>query len=227
MKKNNLNIIITGLVLSLSTLSCSEKKSKTEDQNVIKNTEAKTEIDTISETPKIASMTKSESIDKLKQFLKKNSKKYNDYGEIEEIKSTGGDYNGDGVLDFIYTVNFYPGGDYIHPSNFYYDSKKGEFSELTLSTPLKILNNINANEIKEGKISGTAELFSAFDGEHSAIRSVNAEFTVKDSKIFCDKSFLPKFKKAEKSIQKELDQLQQDLFDNADAYNSDAEAEAE
>jgi 23S rRNA G2445 N2-methylase RlmL len=34
----------------------------------------------------------------------------------------------------------------------------------------------NAKEIKPGKIIGTGELFDAFDGEHSAVRSVKAEF---------------------------------------------------
>ena len=170
-------------------------------------------------------MTKSESITRLRQFIKKNTKKYADYGEIEDIISVGGNYSDDGVLDYLFTVNFYPGGDYIHPINFYYDSELDEFKELTLSTPLALLNNINAKEIKPEKIIGTGELFGAFDGEHSAVRSVKAEFSINGSKIVCENSFLPKFKKAQKDLAKELDQIQQDLFDNADAYNSEAESE--
>ncbi len=68
-------------------------------------------------------------------------------------------------------------------------------------------------------------MFGAFDGEHSAVRSVKAEFSINGSKIVCENSFLPKFKKAQKDLAKELDQIQQDLFDNADAYNSEAESE--
>ena len=225
MKKTNLKLTLSGLILSLTTLSCSENGSNTKEKSVLKNMEAKTEVETITETPKIASMTKSESITRLRQFIKKNTKKYVDYGEIEDIISTGGNYSDDGVLDYLFTVNFYPGGDYIHPTNFYYDSELDEFRELTLSTPLALLNNINAKEIKPGKIIGTGELFDAFDGEHSAVRSVKAEFSMNGSKIVCENSFLPKFKKAQKEIARELEKTQQDLFDNADAYNSEAESE--
>jgi hypothetical protein len=225
MKKTNLKLTLSGLILSLTTLSCSENGSNTKEKSVLKNTEAKIEVKTITETPKIASMTKSESITRLRQFIKKNTKKYVDYGEIEDIISTGGNYSDDRVLDYLFTVNFYPGGDYIHPTNFYYDSELDEFRELTLSTPLSLLNNINAKEIKPGKIIGTGELFDAFDGEHSAVRSVKAEFSINGSKIVCENSYLPKFKKAQKEIAKELEKTQQDLFDNADAYNSEAESE--
>ena len=47
-------------------------------------------------------------------------------------------------------------------------------------------------------------MYDAFDGEHSAVRSVKAEFSLNGSKIVCENSFLPKFKKAQKDLAKEL-----------------------
>lgn len=227
MKVTSLKLICSSIVVSLTISACgnSEKnnKQKVEPQT---ETSENTEITSPSDAaPKKVSMTKAESISKLRAYLRANTKKYVDYGEIEDIISVGGNYSDDGVLDYLFTVNFYPGGDYIDPTNFYYDSELDEFKELTLSAPLSLLNNINAKEIKKGKIIGTGELYDAFDGEHSAVRSVKAEFSINGSKIVCEKSFLPKFKKAQKDIAKELDQIQQDLFDNADAYNSEAESE--
>ena len=227
MKVTSLKLICSSIVVSLTISACGNSE-KNNEQKVEPQSETSENTETTSPSdaaPKKASMTKAESISKLKDYLRSNTKKYADYGEIEDIISVGGNYSDDGVLDYLFTVNFYPGGDYIHPTNFYYDSELDEFKELTLSAPLSLLNNINAKEIKKGKIIGTGELFDAFDGEHSAIRSVKAEFSINGSKIVCENSFLPKFKKAQKDIAKELDQIQQDLFDNADAYNSEAESE--
>ena len=227
MKVTSLKLICSSIVVSLTISACGNSE-KNNEQKVEPQSETSENTETTSPSdvaPKKASMTKAESISKLKAYLRSNTKKYADYGEIEDIISVGGNYSDDGVLDYLFTVNFYPGGDYIDPTNFYYDSELDEFKELTLSTPLALLNNINAKEIKKGKIIGTGELYDAFDGEHSAVRSVKAEFSINGSKIVCEKSFLPKFKKAQKDIAKELDQMQQDLFDNADAYNSEAESE--
>ena len=227
MKVTSLKLICSSIVVSLTISACGNSE-KNNEQKVEPQSETSENTETTSPSdaaPKKASMTKAESISKLKAYLRANTKKYADYGEIEDIISVGGNYSDDGVLDYLFTVNFYPGGDYIHPTNFYYDSELDEFKELTLSTPLSLLNNINAKEIKQGKIIGTGELFDAFDGEHSAVRSVKAEFSINGSKIVCKNSYLPKFKKAQKEIAKELDQIQQDLFDNADAYNSEAESE--
>jgi len=227
MKVTSLKLICSSIVVSLTINACgnSEKNNEQKVETQPKTSENTETTDSFDAAPKKVSMTKAESIGKLRAYLRSNTKKYVDYGEIEDIISVGGNYSDDGVLDYLFTVNFYPGGDYIHPTNFYYNSELDEFRELTLSTPLALLNNINAKEIKPGKIIGTGELFDAFDGEHSAIRSVKAEFSLNGSKIVCENSFLPKFKKAKKDIAKELEQIQQDLFDNADAYNSEAESE--
>ena len=227
MKVTSLKLICSSIVVSLTISACgnSEKNNEQKVEPQLKTSENTETTGSSDAAPKKVNMTKAESISKLRAYLRANTKKYADYGEIEGIISVEGNYSDDGVLDYLFTVNFYPGGDYIHPTNFYYDSELDEFKELTLSAPLSLLNNINAKEIKKGKIIGTGELFDAFDGEHSAVRSVNAEFSINGSKIVCEKSFLPKFKKAQKDIAKELDQIQQDLFDNADAYNSEAESE--
>lgn len=225
MKKPNLKLTLASILLSITTISCIENETKTQEKNGLKKLEEKVETEVISDSPKITSMTNPESINRLKQFLKKNTKKFIDYGEIQGIRSVGGDYNEDGVLDYIYTVEFYPGGDYIHPSNFFYDSKLDEIFELSIKSPISTLSYIEAKEIVKGKIIGTGELFDAIDGENAAVRSVKAEFNIKESKITFENAFLGKFKKAEKEITKELDKIQQDKMDNADAYNSEAEAE--
>ena len=227
MKVTSLKLICSSIVVSLTISACgnSEKNNEQKVEPQLKTSENTETTGSSDAAPKKVNMTKAESISKLRAYLRANTKKYADYGEIEGIISVEGNYSDDGVLDYLFTVNFYPGGDYIDPTNFYYDSELDEFKELTLSTPLALLNNINAKEIKKGKIIGTGELYDAFDGEHSAVRSVKAEFSINGSKIVCEKSFLPKFKKAQKDIAKELDQMQQDLFDNADAYNSEAESE--
>ncbi len=227
MKASSLKLIFSSIVVTLTISACgnSEKNNEQKAEPKSKTSENTETTGSSDAAPKKASMTKDESLRKLRSYLRANTKKYADYGEIEDIISVGGNYSDDGVLDYLFTVNFYPGGDYIHPTNFYYDSELDEFKELTLSSPLSLLNNINAKEIKQGKIIGTGELFDAFDGEHSAIRSVKAEFSINGSKIVCENSYLPKFKKAQKEIARELEKIQQDLFDNADAYNSEAESE--
>jgi hypothetical protein len=75
--------------------------------------------------------------------------------------------------------------------------------------------------MKQGKLIGEANIWSAFSGEHMASRTVKAEFMIDDKKINCDKKYLSALSKAQKEINVELEQMEQELMENAGAHNFD------
>lgn len=163
----------------------------------------------------VVSLTKKEAEQRMEAFVKQNKKKYADYGEIDNLSCVGGNYTLDGALDYFYSVGFYGGGDYVYTTNFFYNSDQDKITELSINQPEELSNDlksITAKELKEGVVIGTAELFGAFSGEHSASRSVEAEFIIDGDKISYDKKFLPKFLKAKKDIQNELNKMEQELM---------------
>lgn len=171
------------------------------------------------------SLTKKEAEAKMKAFLKENAKKYREYGEFEDMDLIGGNYDDDGTLDYFYKVSFYPGGDFVYPYHFFYDSKEDKIRELALNKPTSNMESIDAKEIKDGRIIGNAAIWDALSPETIAFRNVAAEFTIEGNKINCDKKFNPKFKKAEKEIANELAAKEREMMENADAYNSEEVAE--
>jgi hypothetical protein len=206
-------------------VSCGDSTEK-------KTSENKPEKDTLTveqkaepEEKPVVSLTKKEAEERMKAFLKENRRKYSDYGEFQDMDLIGGNYTTDGATDYFYSVNFYPGGDYVYTTHFFYESEQDKIRELSINKATDFMKSIDVKEITEGKLIGSADLWSAFSGEHSASRSVNAEFTIEGSKICYDKKYLPKFKKAEKEISNELDQIQQEMMENADGVNSSEDAD--
>ena len=211
MKKQILNLSLS-LLVGMSLNSCGgAEKPKTTVNNTKKDTlTVKNEITEPEEKP-VVSLTEKEAEKRMKTFLKENSKKYKDYGEFQDMDLVGGNYTKDGALDYFYNVNFYPGGDYVYTTNFFYESDQDKIRELSINKASDFMKNIDVKKITEGKLIGSANLWNAFSGEHSASRSVNAEFTIEGNKIYFDPKYLPKFKKAEKEISSELDQKQKEL----------------
>jgi hypothetical protein len=222
MKKQILNLCLSLLVgISLNSCGGSEEP-KTTVNNTKKDTlTVKNEITEPEEKP-VVSLTEKEAEKRMKTFLKENSKKYKDYGEFQDMDLVGGNYTKDGALDYFYNVNFYPGGDYVYTTHFFYESDQDKIRELSINKASDFMKNIDVKKITEGKLIGSANLWNAFSGEHSASRSVNAEFTIEGNKIYFDPKYLPKFKKAEKEISSELDQKQKELEEqsiNNEEYN--------
>jgi hypothetical protein len=169
----------------------------------------------------IRSLTKSLAEERIRKFLKENSKIYQDYGQIEDIYLVGGDYSNNGATDYFYTVNFYPGGDFIYPTHFLYDSNQDKIRELKMNKTIEFIHSIDVKEITAGKLNGTASIWNALSGEHISSRTVKAEFTIEGDKINCDKKFMPAFIKAQKEIQRELQKMEREMMEEADAYNSE------
>ena len=220
MKKPILNLslsLLVGMVLN----SCGgSDESKTTENNTKKDSlTVKNEITEPEEKP-VVSLTEKEAEKRMKTFLKENSRKYE--GEFQDMDLVGGNYTKDGALDYFYNVRFYEGGDYIFTNHFFYESDQDKIRELNINKATDFMKNIDVKKITEGKLTGSAHLWSAFSGEHDAYRSVNAEFTIEGNKIYFDPKYLPKFKKAEKEISSELDQKQKELeeeYINNEEYN--------
>jgi hypothetical protein len=160
---------------------------------------------------------------RMKAFLKENKQKYKDYGTVEDNYLIGGNYTKDGALDYFYTVNFYPGGDYVYPTHFLYDSEKDAIRELELGKGPNAFQHIVVKRITEGKIFGNAVIWSAFSGEHAASKDVKAEFTIDGNKINVDPKFFPALYNAEKKVIQELEQMESEMMEEIDAYSSDEE----
>lgn len=208
MKKTILIISVIFLVgITLNSCGGSEEKNATENQTK-KGTAIVKKSEKVEREPKpVVSLTKKEALDRMKLFLKDNRKKYSDYGEVQDMSTVGGNYSKDGALDYFYSVNFYEGGDYTYITHFFYDSDQDKISELTINRATDFMKSIDVKEIIEGKLIGSANLWSALSWEHDASRSVNAEFTIDGNKIYFDNKYISKFKKAEKEISNELDQI--------------------
>jgi hypothetical protein len=220
MKKQILNLSLSLLVgMSLNSCGGSEDPKTTENNTKKDSLTVKNEITEAEEKP-VVSLTEKEAEKRMKTFLKENSRKYE--GEFQDMDLVGGNYTKDGALDYFYNVQFYPGGDFVYTTHFFYESDQDKIRELKINKATDFMKNIDVKKISEGKLIGSAHLWSAFSGEHDAYRSVNAEFTIEGNKIYFDPKYVPKFKKAEKEISSELDQKQKELEEqsiNNEEYN--------
>jgi hypothetical protein len=187
-----------------------ETPESTADSTVVKDTAV------IEEAP-VKSLTEAEAKKAIKAFLKKN--RY--AGSVEEIKLIGGNYTKDGALDYFYTVFLYEGGDYIYPTHFFYDSDLETIRELSLGKGPETFQHVIVKKITEGKLIGSAVMWSAFSGEHSSSREAKAEFTIVGNKINVEPSYFPALYSAEKKVLRELDDMQLEMQQAADAYNSE------
>jgi hypothetical protein len=174
------------------------------------------------EEKSVVSLTLKEAERRMQIFLRENSKKYVAYGEFEDMDLVGGNYTKDGALDYFYNVNFYPGGDFVYTTHFFYESDQDKIRELDINKATDFMRNIDVKKINEGRLIGSANLWNALGPEQDAYRSVNAEFTIEGNKIYYDPKYLPKFKNAEKEISSELDQKQKEREEelmNNEEYN--------
>jgi hypothetical protein len=222
MKKQILNLSLS-LLVGMSLYSCGgSEEPKSTVNNTKKDTlTVKSEI-TESEQKTVVSLTEKEAEKRMKAFLKENSREYKDYGEFEDMNLVGGNYTKDGALDYFYNVNFFPGGDFVYTTHFFYESDQDKIRELTINKATDFMKNIDVKKITEGKLIGSANLWNAYGIQVDAYRSVNAEFTIEGNKIYFDPKYVPKFKKAEKEISSELDQKQKELeeqSENNEEYN--------
>jgi hypothetical protein len=225
MRKLSVSVNTLFLTSTLFIASCG-------GSNEQKTTEIKPEKDTLTvkkekEAPEekpIVSLTKKEAEAKMKAFLKENRRKYDDEGTLDEIELTSGNFNSDGALDYFFKVGF-AGGDFIYRKHFFYNSELDKIEELEVKKTPEFLKSIMATEITEGKIKGEISFWNAYSYDIYSERNVNAEFTIEGKYIILDNKYLPKFKKAAKEITKELDQMQQEMMENADGINSSEEVD--
>jgi hypothetical protein len=206
------------ILLTIFLVSCNNTSKQVETKE---NSEKDSLTEKKEESKPIVSLSKKEALDRMKAFLKENSKKYKDYGEVQDMSTVGGNYSTDGALDYFYSVNFYAGGDYAYITHFFYDSDQDKIRELEFSKISESLSSVTVDKLTEGKAIGSANLWSAFSGEHDASSSFNAEFTIDGNKINFDKKYAPKFKKAEKEIAGKLKKMEEDMMNESDAYNSE------
>lgn len=211
-KRKNMKKQILIFTCCIALFACNQAQPEIEQVEELTTTQ--------DETP-IVSLTDDEAKELIKKFLKDNDRMYKEYGEIEDLYLVGGNYNNDGALDYFYTVGFFPGGDFIYFTHFFYDSEQNKITELKMNKSIEFVSSIDVKEISLGKLIGEAYIWSAFSGEHMASRFVKAEFKLDGDKITCDEKYIPAFKKAQKEIQKELEKMEREMMEEADAFNSD------
>ena len=187
-----------------------ETPESTADSTVVKDTAV------IEEAP-VKSLTEAEAKKAIKAFLKKN--RY--AGSVEEIKLIGGNYTKDGALDYFYTVFLYEGGDYMYPTHFFYDSDLETIRELSLGKGPDTFQHVIVKKMTEGKLMGSAVMWSAISWEYSSSREAKAEFTIVGNKINVEPSYFPALYSAEKKVLRELEGMQLEMQQAADAFNSE------
>jgi hypothetical protein len=211
---------IFTLAIASALFSCGGSNEKLDPKtSQTDTTTAQVSTKTIEEP--IISLTLEEAKQRMRAFLKENKRKYIDYGTVEENYLMSGNYTKDGALDYFYTVHFYPGGDFIYPTHFFYDSEKDAIRELELGKGPDAFQHIVVKKITEGKLFGNAVIWSAFSGEHAASKDVKAEFTIDGNKINVDPKFFPALYNAEKKVLQELEQMEREMMEAADAYNAE------
>jgi len=204
MKKNT---IIFGVFIFavVNIISCGGANNNTMESASSRDSPLPSrDIKMVENAPKF-SLTKDEATKRMQSFLQENHEKYSNYGEVQEIELTGGNYTSDGVLDYFCVVHFYPGGDWVYPLNFFYESDKDKVRELTFGNGPEILQTIALDNISEGRLIGKAIMWLATSGVDFAKREIDAEFTLQGNKIFVNIKYLPLLSKAEKEILKELE----------------------
>jgi hypothetical protein len=147
-------------------------------------------------------LTQEEAEFRMREFLNENTQKYKNYGELETINLIGGNYTKDGVHDYFYNIRFWGGGDYVSTSYFFYDSEQDKIRELTKGMEIDdYMVNININEIIEGKLIGSFDLWKILGGEDNVdLRTFNSEFTIEENLIIVEKKHQSLFKDAKKEI---------------------------
>lgn len=211
---------IVYLTFCVALFSCGGSNEKPATATTDSDTTAVVDSAAVEEAP-VKSLTEAEAKKLIKTFLKENRKKYRESGEVEDITLIGGNYTKDGALDYFYTVHFYPGGDFVYPTHFFYDSELETIRELSLGKGPDSFQHIVVKQITEGKLTGNAVVWSAFSSEHIASREVKAAFTIDGNKINVVPSYLPALYSAEKKVMKELEAMEREMMESADAYNSE------
>ena len=210
MKKN---VLIFANVIFL-LFSCSNETKKVE---ATENNQKDTLTAAVKEIkPEIKkSLTDSEALKLIKEFIKKNPAKFKDLGEVEDYDVKAGDYNGDGVNDFYFTVNFYPGGDFIYPQNFYYNSEKEQITDLKVSNGSDMIFNVEVLKMDKDIMHGAVVVWTAFSGEDSFMETVKCDFKIIGNKIIIEPAFLKAIKRAEKKVNDESEKAQAEMMEES------------
>jgi hypothetical protein len=211
---------IYTLALTSLLFSCGGY-NESADQKTAQTDTLSAEVSTKTIEEPIVSLSMEQAKERKKAILKANNRKYKDYGTVEENDLIAGNYTKDGALDYFYTVHFYPGGDFVYPTHFFYDSQKDAIRELELGKGPNAFQHIVVKKITEGKLYGNAVIWSAFSGEHTASKEVKAEFTIDGNKVNVVPTFLPALNKAEKKVLQELEKMEREMMEESDAYSSE------
>lgn len=197
-------VFITGLFI---ITACSNNHS---DSNQMSNDTSK--IDTVAikivkdSLKNKKSLTKEEALKRFNQYLNQNKKKYAEFGDIQNIQSSSGDYSGDGILEYFFEVKYYPGGDYVYPEYFYYDSETDHFFYLKKSAESDYIYSYSFTKIEHNSITGSVTLFTAFSGIDYFTEEVKGSFQIVNDQIVLNKEYLTKLKQAEKTLKKRFDE---------------------
>lgn len=194
----NLNfkpVIISISVMILIGCSSKSEKKKKDFQNESEKTEIKN-------TEEKKSITEDQALSELKKFIINDKKKFSKNGQLKTIKSSKGDYDGDGLDDFFFTAYFLDGNSEIEaPAYFYWDSQKENILSLSINKELIVdfsgfsvsAASIESSKIKKGEVDGKCFVNHQIVG--NKLRDFNVKFSVTDSKVLLTRKDVEKARK--------------------------------
>ncbi len=194
-----MSVIITAFLIT----ACNSKQSDF-NNTLKKDTIA---VNNVKDTLMLKkSLTKEEALKRFNQYLNQNKKKYAEFGDLENIQLSSGDYTGDGTLEYFFEAKYYPGGDYVYPEYFYYDSETDHFFYLKKGIESNYINSYSFIKIEHNLITGSVTLFTAFSGIDYFTEEVKVSFHIVNNQIVLNKEYLTKLKLSEKTLKKRADE---------------------
>lgn len=146
------------------------------------------------------SITQTEASQKLYLFLKMKSISQQ---QIQKINTQSGDYNGDGELEYFFTV-FFQSNTHLAPTNYYYNSKAKAITELHVNyrpqtTDLSnLVIYVEPRIIEYGTLIGTITMATdAGTQKYDIVTPINAKYSIYKTQILFSHHLLPKLKNAE------------------------------
>lgn len=179
MKKTILTPLTLCILMALS-FGCSSNSDKEKEE--VKNETVQKEPEKVEEKK---SVSEEQALSEVKKFITENKKKFSKYGSLVTVKSSKGDYDGDGFDDFFYTTFFHKEGTSFDLAMYFFrDSKSDKITNITFDKNNKSIlssevSNIEVLKISKGSFEANYNVIHPFVAE----RKFKIKFSINDNII--------------------------------------------
>jgi hypothetical protein len=201
---NKIILISSIFYLLVGFLTGCSDNSKNKDEKIKTSKEiAHKEPENIEEKK---SVSEEQALSELKKFISENKRNLSKYGKLMTVKTSKGDYDGDGLDDFFFTAFFHASGTSHNMANYFYrDSKNGMISNLSFDKKSKFVlssdvSNIEVLKIEKNLIEAKYNIIHLFFEEE---RHFKIKFTIEHNVIKLDQKDINK----SNTLYQELDDL--------------------